>query len=156
MSKTEGIKILADNRRAQRNYTYIETFEAGIVLSGSEVKSVKAGKVQLSDSYAQLKNNEIWLLNTHISEYAQASRDNHNPTSVRKLLLHRHEIDRLIGKTHEKGQTMIPTKVYLKNGRVKVEIALAKGKNVHDKRETIKRRIADQEARAEIVHRNGR
>ncbi len=156
MSKTEGIKILAENRRARRDYAFLETFEAGIVLGGSEVKSARAGKVQLADSYAQIKNNEIWLLNCHISEYAQASRDNHNPTSVRKLLLHRREIDRLIGKTHEKGQTLIPTKVYLKNGRVKVEIALAKGKKLHDKRETLKRRIAEEEARSEIARRNGR
>ena len=156
MSKTEGIKILAENRRARRDYAFLETFEAGIVLGGSEVKSARAGKVQLADAYAQIKNNEVWLLNAHISEYAQASRDNHNPTSVRKLLLHRREIDRLIGKTHEKGQTLIPTKVYLKNGRVKVEIALAKGKKLHDKRETLKRRIAEEEARSEMARRNGR
>lgn len=153
MAKTEGIKILADNRRARFKYHFLDTFEAGIVLTGSEVKSAKAGQVQLGDAYASLNKGEIWLHNAHISPYLQANRQNHEPMSVRKLLLHRAEIDRLVGKTREKGQTLIPTKVYLKNGRIKVEIALAKGKQDHDKRETIKNRELDREARQAMMKR---
>lgn len=151
MAKTEGVKILADNRKARHDYFFLETFEAGIVLSGTEVKSAKAGKVQLRDAYAAVKNNELWLHNAHISPYEQGNRWNHDPTTVRKLLVHRHEINKLIGKTREKGLTLVPTKVYLKNGRVKAEIALAKGKQNYDKRETIKKREAEAEAKAAMA-----
>ncbi|MCB1019141.1 MAG: SsrA-binding protein SmpB [Acidobacteria bacterium] len=151
MEKPDRFKILADNRKARHDYFFLETFEAGIVLSGTEVKSAKAGKVQLRDAYAAIKNNEIWLHNAHISHYEHGNRWNHEAVTVRKLLIHRHEIDKLVGKTREKGQTLVPTKMYLKNGRVKVEIALAKGKQNYDKRETIKKREADAEARAAIV-----
>lgn len=151
MEKPERFKILADNRKARHDYFFLETFEAGIVLTGTEVKSVRAGKVQLRDAYAAIKNNELWLHNAHISHYEHGNRWNHEAVTVRKLLLHRREIDKLIGKTREKGQTLVPTKMYLKDGRVKVEIALAKGKQNYDKRETIKKREADAEARAAIV-----
>ena len=153
MAKIEGIKILTDNRRARFKYHFLDTFEAGIVLTGSEVKSAKAGQVQLGDSYASITNGEVWLHNAHISPYLQANRQNHEPMTVRKLLLHREQINKLIGKTREKGQTLIPTKVYLKNGRVKVEIALAKGKQDYDKRETIKNREQDREARQAMMRR---
>ncbi len=151
MAKDEGVKILADNRKARHDYFFLETFESGIVLTGNEVKSAKAGKVQLRDAYAAIKNNELWLYNAHISHYEQGNRWNRDPTTVRKLLVHRHEIDKLVGKTREKGQTLVPTKMYLKNGRVKVEIALAKGKQNYDKRETLRRREADAEAKAAMA-----
>lgn len=153
MAKTEGIKILADNRRARREYHFLETFEAGIVLSGPEVKSARAGKIQLKDGHAVVKDGEVWLYNVHISHYEQANRWNGNPVTVRKLLLHKREINRLIGKTREKGLTLIPAKVYLKGGRIKVEIALAKGKQLYDKREDIKKREADREARQAMLRR---
>ena len=123
-------------------------------MTGSEVKSAKAGQIQLGDAYASLNKGEIWLHKAHISPYLQANRQNHEPMTVRKLLLHRAEIDKLVGKTREKGQTLIPTKVYLKGGRIKVEIALAKGKQDHDKRETIKNLELDREARQAMTRRN--
>jgi SsrA-binding protein len=153
MAKIEGIKMLADNRRARFKYHFLDTLEAGIVLTGSEVKSAKAGQIQLGDAYASITRGEVFLHNAHISAYAQANRNNHEPMTVRKLLLHREQINKLIGKTREKGQTLIPTKVYLKNGRIKVEIALAKGKQDHDKRETIKNREQDREARQAMMRR---
>ena len=153
MAKQEGIKILADNRRARHKYKFLETFEAGIVLSGPEVKSARAGKVQLLDAYAAIHNNELWLYNAHISPYVEANRWNREPTAVRKLLMHRREINRLIGKTREKGLTLIPAKLYLKNGRIKVELALAEGKQTHDKRETIKRRETEREVRQAMMRR---
>ena len=151
MAKTEGIKILADNRKARHDYFFPETFEAGVVLSGTEVKSAKAGKVQLREAYAAVKNNELWLHNAHISHYEFGNRSNHDPTTVRKLLVHRHEITKLLHKTREKGLTLTPTKMYLKDGRVKVEIAVAKGKQNYDKRETLKKREADAEAKAAMA-----
>lgn len=147
MAQREGIKILADNRRARHNYHFLETYEAGVALSGPEVKSARGGKIQLLDGYAAIQNNELWLHNVHISPYLQANRENGNPTAVRKLLMHREEINRLIGKTREKGLTLVPSKMYLKNGRIKVEIALAKGKQTHDKRATERKREAEAEAR---------
>lgn len=153
MADKPAIKILADNRRARHNYHFVETFEAGIVLSGPEVKSARAGKVQLVDAYASIENNELYLRNAHISPYSHATHWSHEPNSVRKLLVHRHEINRLIGKTREKGLTLIPTKVYLKNGRIKVEIALAKGKQEHDKRDAIRKREQEAEAKAAMANR---
>ncbi len=153
MAKQEGVKILADNRRARYKYKFLETHEAGIVLSGPEVKSARAGKVQLLDAYASIHNNELWLHNAHISPYLEANRWNHEPTAVRKLLMHRREIDRLIGKTRESGLTMIPAKMYLKNGKIKIELALAQGKQEHDKRETIKKRETDREMRQALMRR---
>ena len=150
MAKPDGIKILADNRRARRNYHYLETFEAGIALTGPEVKSARAGQIQLLDAYAAVKDNELWLFNAHIQPYSHSRLSDREPDTVRKLLMHRREIDRLIGKTREGGFTLIPAKVYLKGGRIKVELALAKGKQEWAKREAVKKREADQEARAAL------
>jgi SsrA-binding protein len=147
------IKILSDNRYAGHDYYLTDRFEAGIALTGTEVKAAKAGKIQLKDAFAEVQGNEAWLLNAHISHYSHGNRENHEPTRRRKLLLHRAEIDKLIGKVREKGLTLIPTKMYLKNGRVKVEFAIAKGKKLHDKRETERKREMEAEARAAIGRR---
>ena len=147
------IKILSANRQAGHNYHLLERYEAGIALTGTEVKAAKDGKIQLQDSFAEVQGNEAWLLNAHISQYSHGNRENHEPTRRRKLLLHRAEIDKLIGKVREKGLTLIPTKMYLKNGRVKVEFAIAKGKKQHDKRESERKREMDAEARAAIGRR---
>ena len=146
-------KILSDNRQAGHNYFLLERFEAGLVLTGTEVKAAKDGKVQLVDAYAEVRNNEAWLVNAHISQYSHGNRENHPPVQNRKLLLHRREIDKLLGITREKGLQLIPTKMYLKDGRIKCEIAVAKGKKLHDKRETERRRTAEDEARAEMRRR---
>ena len=147
------IKVLSDNRHAGHNYHLLERFEAGIALTGTEVKAAKSGKIQLKDSFAEVQGNEAWLLNAHISQYSHGNRENHEPTRRRKLLLHREEIDKLLGKTREKGLTLIPTKMYLKNGRIKVEFAIAKGKKLHDKREAEREREMEAEARAAIWRR---
>ena len=138
--KPEGIKILSDNRQAGHNYLLTDRYEAGIVLTGTEVKAARAGKVQLKEAYASIEKNEAWLHNAHISEYSHGNIMNHAPLRVRKLLLHRAEIDKLLGKTREGGLTLIPTKLYLKAGKVKIEVALGKGKKLHDKREAEKAR----------------
>jgi len=151
-----GIKIVADNRSAGHNYHLGDRFEAGMVLSGTEVKAAKSGKIQLKESYADIIGNEAWLLNAHISEYSHGNRYNHEPVHKRKLLLHRREIDKLLGQTKGKGLTLIPTKVYLKNGRLKCELALAKGKKLHDKRDSERAREAENEARAAMSNRNAR
>src|SRR5579864_9756728 len=147
------IKLLSDNRHAAHNYHLLERFEAGLALTGTEVKSAKDGRVQLKDSFAEVAGNEAWLLNAHISQYSHGNRENHEPTRRRKLLLHREEIEKLTGKVREKGLTLIPTKMYLKNGRVKVEFAVAKGKKLHDKRESERQREMEAEARAAIGRR---
>ena len=147
------IKILSDNRHAGHNYHLLERFEAGIALTGTEVKAAKSGKIQLKEAFAEIQGNEAWLLNAHISQYSHGNRENHEPTRRRKLLLHREEIDKLLGKTREKGLTLIPTKMYMKNGRVKVEFAVAKGKKFHDKREAARQREMEAEARAAIGRR---
>jgi SsrA-binding protein len=138
---SEGIKIVSDNRQARYLYEILETYEAGIALTGTEVKSIRAGRVNLRDGYALIRNGEAWLLNVHVSPHSTASDYfNHEPTRTRKLLLHKDEIRKLIGKVEQQGLTLIPLKMYLKQGRVKVAIALGKGKKLHDKREDIKRR----------------
>ena len=144
------IKILSDNRHAGHDYHLLERFEAGLALTGTEVKSAKDGRVQLQDSFAEVSGNEAWLLNAHIGQYSHGNRENHEPTRRRKLLLHRAEIDKLLGKTREKGLTLVPTKMYLKNGRIKLEVAVAKGKKLHDKRESERRREMEAEARAAV------
>jgi len=149
-NKESSFKILSDNRQAGHNYFLMERFEAGIVLTGTEVKAAKDGKIQLKEAYVGVFNNEAWLVNAHISQYSHGNRENHEPTRRRKLLLHRQEIDKLLGKTREKGLTLIPTKMYLKNGRIKLELAVAKGKKLHDKRESERRREMEAEARAAI------
>ncbi len=147
------IKVLSDNRQAGHNYHLLERYEAGIVLTGTEVKAAKDGKIQLKDGFAEVSGNEAWLLNAHISQYSHGNRENHEPTRRRKLLLHRREIDKLLGTTREKGLTLIPTKIYLKNGRIKCELAVAKGKKLHDKRESERKREMEAEARAAIGRR---
>lgn len=150
MPEQHGEKVLTVNRQASYNYHLQERLEAGVVLTGTEVKSVRDGQVNLRDSYADLKNGEIWLLNCHISPYTHGSIFNHDPTRSRKLLLHKEEIRRLIGKVRERGFTLVPTRMYLKNGRIKVELALAKGKRTYDKRETERRREAEREAQQAV------
>jgi SsrA-binding protein len=140
-------KPLSTNRQAEHLYFLLERFEAGMVLSGTEVKAIRGGKANLKDAYAMVRGGEAWLMNCHISPYEYGNRSNHEAVRKRKLLLHRHEIRRLTGKTVEKGLTLIPTKLYLKDGRIKCELALAKGKKLHDRRETERRKTADREAR---------
>ena len=147
-------KVVATNREAYHNFHIMETIECGIALTGTEVKSIREGRCNLKDSYGQIRQGEAWLLNAHISPYSHGNRENHEPTRTRKLLLHKKEIDKLQGKAQEKGLTLVPTKMYLKNGRVKIEMAVAKGKKLYDKRETEKRREADREARAVMKERN--
>jgi SsrA-binding protein len=148
--KQSDFKILSDNRQASHNYFLLERFEAGLVLTGTEVKAARDGKVQLKEAYAAVEGNEAWLMNAHISEYSHGNRENHPAVRNRKLLLHRSEIDKLLGKTREKGLSLIPTKIYLKQGRIKCELALARGKKFHDKREAERARTAEDEARAAI------
>lgn len=147
-AKTEAVKILSDNRRARYDYQLFERFEAGMVLSGTEVKAARAGKIQLVDAYADINGNEAWIHNAHISHYDHGNRYNHEPVRPRKLLLHREEIRKLGVKTRERGLSLVPTKIYLKDGYIKCEIALAKGRKQHDKREAIRKRESDAEARA--------
>jgi len=144
---------IAENRKAFHDYHLLETFEAGIALLGTEVKAIREGRVNLRDSYARLENGEVFLFNVNISPYSHRGYAEHEPLRRRKLLLHRHEIRKLIGKTVEKGMTLVPTRLYFKNGRVKVAISLAKGKKEYDKRETVRRREADRETRAAIKSR---
>jgi len=148
-----GIKVLSDNRQAGHNYHLLERFEAGVALTGTEVKAARSGRIQLKDAYADVEGNEAWLMNAHISQYSHGNRENHEPTRRRKLLLHRKEIDKLLGKTREQGLTLVPTKMYLKNGHIKVELAVAKGKKLHDKREAERKRETEAEARAAIGRR---
>ena len=148
-----SFKILSDNRQAGHNYFLMDRFEAGLVLTGTEVKAAKDGQIQLKDAYAAVLNNEAWLVNAHIGQYSHGNRENHPPIRNRKMLLHRKEIDKLLGQTREKGLALIPTKIYLKGGRIKCEIAVAKGKKLHDKREADRARTAENEARAEMRRR---
>jgi SsrA-binding protein len=143
-------KIVAENRKAHHDYHLLETFEAGIALVGTEVKSIREGGANLRDSYARVEGGEVWIYNVHISAYRNRGYSDHEPTRRRKLLLHRQEIRKLVVKTTERGMTIVPVRLYFKNGRVKVAISLAKGKKAHDKRETIKRRETERETRAAI------
>ena len=146
--KNPEFKILADNRKAGHDYFLMDRFEAGVVLSGTEVKAARDGMVQLKDSYAAVVANEAWLVNAHIGQYSHGNISNHIPVHNRKLLLHRREIDKLLGITREKGLALIPTKLYLKAGKIKLEFAVARGKKLHDKRETERKREDESEARA--------
>lgn len=149
-----GIKIISDNRQARYLYEILEAYEAGIELVGTEVKSIRAGKVNLRDGYAFIRNGEAWLSNVHISPYqAGGNYFNHEARRVRKLLLHKKEINKLIGQTEQKGLTLVPLKMYFKKGRVKIAIGLGKGKKLHDKRETVKKRD-DQRAMARAMKRD--
>lgn len=145
MARPTGTKLIADNRRARRDYELLERFEAGLVLTGSEVKSARAGKVQLGQAYADIRGGEAWLVGASIAEYAQGGRWGHEPDRDRKLLLHRAEIDSLYGKVREKGLTLVPTRMYFKDGRVKVEIALARGREREDKRRVLAERDAQRQ-----------
>ncbi len=140
-----GLKIICLNRKASFNYFFIELIEAGIVLKGSEIKSIRDGKVNIAESYAVEKDGEIVLLNSHIPAYKQASYSNHNPTDERKLLFNKREINKLIGKINREGLTLVPTKMYFKKGKAKIEIAIAKGKKQYDKRQTKKTRDWNRE-----------
>jgi SsrA-binding protein len=146
-----GERDAAVNRSAGHNYFLLEKFEAGLALRGTEVKSIREGQANLKDSYAILKGGEAFLLNAHIGPYSHGSFSNHEPLRTRKLLLHREELRKLTGKTQQKGLTLIPTRLYFRNGRVKCEVAVAKGKKDWDKRETERRREAEREARAAIA-----
>jgi SsrA-binding protein len=148
------MKIIAKNKKAFFNYEILGSYEAGISLMGSEVKSIREGKISLKESYAEIKGGEVFLVNCHISPYESANRFNHEPTRERKLLLHRQEIKRLTGKIKEKGLTLIPTRVMInEKGKVKVEVSLAKGKRVYQKREAIKEKDQKREMRAELKRR---
>ena len=148
-----GDKLIADNRKAFHDYHILETFEAGIALLGTEVKGVREGKANLRDAFARVEKGEVWLYNVHINAYSHRGYVDHEPRRRRKLLLHKAEIRKLIGKTVERGLTLVPTRMYFKNGKVKVAVALARGKQAHDKRETIKRREIDRETRAAVKER---
>lgn len=154
MAEKSDIKILSDNRSASHNYHLDDRYEAGLVLTGTEVKAAKSGKVQLKESYAEVSGNEAWLLNAHISEYSHGNQMNHPPVRKRKLLLHRAEIEKLQVETREKGLTIVPTKLYLKAGKIKVEIAIGKGKKFHDKREAAKAKEMQDEAKAAMARRS--
>ena len=143
-------KVVARNRKARHEYEILETFEAGMALKGPEVKSLRDGKASFQDSYAMVERGEVWLHSLHISPYEQANRFNEDPLRVRKLLLNRHEIRRLVGKVEEKGLALVPLEIYFLRGRAKVQLALARGKKLHDKREALKQRQLDREARRSV------
>ena len=145
MPKERGHKVIVSNRKARHDYSIIDTYEAGLVLVGTEVKSLRAGKASLQEAFATVDDGEVWLRNVHIPEYVQGTWTNHMPRRTRKLLLHRKEIDRLIGKTKESGLSLVPLSMYFKDGKVKVEIALAKGKKSYDKRQDLAKRDANRE-----------
>jgi SsrA-binding protein len=141
---------VATNRQASYRFNLLERFECGIVLTGTEVKSLREGNAQLKDAYAVVRDGEVWLLGLYIAPYGPASRDNHDPERPRKLLLHRSEIERLIGKTRERGLTLVPTRIYFSGSRAKIEIALARGKDLYDKRESIRRREMARDVQREL------
>jgi SsrA-binding protein len=153
MPEAAGEKLIADNRKAFHDFHILDIFEAGVVLVGTEVKAIREGRVNLRDSFGRVEAGEVWAYNIHISPYSHRGYAEHDPTRRRKLLLNREEIRKLIGKTVERGMTLVPTRMYFKNGRVKIAIGLAKGKKAHDKRETIRRREAERETRAAIKER---
>ncbi len=154
MAATKEEKVLATNRAAFHEYYISDKYEAGIALTGTEVKSVVEGRVQLKDSYVTVRGGEAWLLNAHISPYSHGNRENHEPLRERKLLLHRREINQLEEQSTLKGMTLVVTRIYTKNGRVKFEIGVARGKQLYDKRETEMRRTIDRETRAQLKDRN--
>lgn len=147
-------KVIADNRKAFHDFHVLDTWEAGVVLLGTEVKAIREGRVNLRDSFARLDKGEIWLQNVHISPYSHSGYAFHEERRQRKLLMHRHEIQKLTGKIQEKGLTLVPLQMYFKSGKVKVALALVKGKQAHDKRETIRRREVDRETRAAVKERH--
>jgi SsrA-binding protein len=152
-NRVSGRKLIAQNRKARHDYSILDTWEAGLVLTGTEVKSLRLGRASLVDGFATIDNGEMYLRNVHIPEYAQGSWTNHEPRRTRKLLLHRGEIDRLIGKTKESGLTIVPLALYFSAGKVKVELALARGKRSYDKRQDLARRDAESEVRRALGRR---
>jgi SsrA-binding protein len=152
MTESPEERNVTVNRKARYEYEIMQVYEAGIVLQGTEVKALRQGKANLVDSYGLLKDNELWLMGAHISEYTQGNINNHDPVRTRKLLMNRSEIRKLIGKVKEKGLTLVPLRIYFKKGRVKIEIALAKGKKVHDKRETIAKRDFNRDQERKIKY----
>ncbi len=153
MTNPSNIKIIARNRKAYHEYYILDTFEAGMVLTGTEIKSIRAGRVNLRDGYATVQNDEAWLMNIHIAPYDQASRENHEPRRARKLLLHRREISRLLGKLQQKGLTLIPLQLYLKGHLAKVELGLAQGKKLYDKRAALKEKETQRQIAREVGRR---
>ncbi len=154
MATAKEEKPLAANRAAYHNYHISDKYEAGVALTGTEVKSVLGGRVQLKESYVAVRDGEVWLFNAHISPYSHGNRENHEPLRTRKLLLHRREISRLEEASVKQGMTLVPTRVYLKNGRIKLEVGIARGKKLYDKRETEMRRTIERETRAQLKTRN--
>jgi len=146
-------ELIADNRKAFHDYHILETFEAGIALLGTEVKGIREGRANLRDSYARVDGGEVWLYNVHINAYSHRGYVDHDPKRKRRLLLHKQEIRKLIGKTVERGLTLVPTRMYFKKGKIKVALALARGKEAHDKRETLRKREVDRETRAAVKER---
>jgi SsrA-binding protein len=151
-----GNKLVSENRKAYHDYFVLETLEAGLVLTGTEIKSARSGKVQLRDAYADIQGGEAWMLNAHFSPYSHGNIWNHEPTKKRKLLLHKQEITKLFAKVREKGLSIIPLKLYLKNGRLKCELGVCKGKKLHDKREASQARDQELEAKQAMSQRNAR
>jgi SsrA-binding protein len=157
MPRESGRKLVAQNRKARHDYSILDTYEAGVVLTGTEVKSLRAGRASLVDAFASIKDGELWLHGVHIPEYTQGTWTNHEPRRPRKLLMHRDEINRLIGKTRESGLTIVPLQMYFRDGKVKIELALARGKRAYDKRQDLAQRDAKREmARAMGRHAKGR
>ena len=154
MATSKEEKVLAANRAAFHEYHISDKYEAGIALTGTEVKSVMGGRVQLKESYVAVRDGEVWLFNAHISPYSHGNRENHEPLRTRKLLLHKREIDRLDDAAAKQGMTLVATRAYLKNGRIKIEVGVAKGKKLYDKRETEMRRTVERETRAQLKERN--
>ena len=152
--REQAQRLVADNRKAYHDYHVLETWEAGIVLLGTEIKAIREGRVNLRDSYARLDNGEVWLANVHISTYSHTGYAHHEERRQRKLLMHKHEINKLTGLVRERGLTLVPLQLYFKNGRLKTQLALVKGKQAHDKRETIRRREVDRETRAAVKSRS--
>jgi len=151
-NKPTSKNVMAQNKKARHDYAILNTYEAGLVLTGTEIKSIRAKRVNLTDGFAQVRNGEAWLMNIRISEYTQGNRFNHDPLRNRKLLLHKKEIARLAGETQDKGITIVPLRIYLKNGFAKVLLGVAKGKHEYDKRETIKRRDQDRQIARVMKH----
>jgi SsrA-binding protein len=150
MPRAKGEKLISDNRRARHDYHLTDRYEAGLVLTGTEVKSLREGRVTLQQAYADVREREAWLVGVHIDEYAQGNRANHDPDRPRKLLLHQREIEKLYAQVREKGFTVVPTRLYFQDGRVKVEIALARGKDLWDKRESIRSRDMARDVQREL------
>ncbi|MBW2452691.1 MAG: SsrA-binding protein SmpB [Deltaproteobacteria bacterium] len=151
-----GVIVVANNKKAYHEYFIDEVFEAGLVLTGTEIKSIRLGQVSIKESYCRIRNGDIYVENMNISPYEQGNRENHDPTRIRKLLLHRDEINKLVKKVDEKGLSLIPTKIYLKGRRAKLEIGVGRGKKLYDKRETLKRKQADRESARAIREHSGK